>query len=111
MNPRPSKEQENNLQDGKGRARSAAMNATEDNHAPVELTAGSSESSLPSFGKLDPVFERHRKYDLIAAQRAARGGDVTDRFGPVDATAVSAASLLTSELSTPWSHMLRGQKW
>ncbi|CAM9125110.1 unnamed protein product [Scytosiphon promiscuus] len=60
---------------------------------------------------LDPVFHRHRKYDLIAEERAAEGSQVTGRFGPVHGDSVLAASLLTSELSTPWSHVLRGQKW
>ncbi|CAM9707785.1 unnamed protein product [Hapterophycus canaliculatus] len=60
---------------------------------------------------LDPVFDRHRKYDLIAEERAAEGSQVTGRFGPVHGDSVLAASLLTSELSTPWSHVLRGQKW
>lgn len=62
-------------------------------------------------GKLDSVFERHRKYDMIAAERAKTGGDITGRFGAVNGASIMAASLLTSELSTPWSHVLRGQKW
>lgn len=66
---------------------------------------------LSQFKTLDPVFQPHHKYDLIAQERAARGGEVTGRFGPVDGSSVLAASLLTSELSTPWSHVLRGQKW
>lgn len=68
-------------------------------------------SSPPRFKRLDPVFEPHRKFDLMAAEQSARGGDVTGRFGPVDGPSVLAASLVTSELSSPWSHVLRGQKW
>lgn len=66
---------------------------------------------LPRFRVLDPVFEKHHKYDLVAQERAAQGGEVTGRFGPVHGSSVLAASQLTSELSTPWSHVLRGQKW
>lgn len=60
---------------------------------------------------LDPAFDKHRKYDLMAHLRAEEGKEVTGRFGPVDGNSVLAASLLTSNLSVPWSHELRGQKW
>ncbi|CAM9726872.1 unnamed protein product [Laminaria digitata] len=70
-----------------------------------------SDPKLPSFRALDPSFDRHHKYDVIAHDRAASGGEITGRFGPVRGSSVVAASLLTSELSTPWSHVLRGQKW
>lgn len=82
----------------------------------IEQACAERKSSLSTLAlqpneRLDPAFERHRKFDLIAAERAVQGRDVTGRFGPVDGTSVVAASLLTSELSTPWSHVLRGQKW
>lgn len=75
------------------------------------LPSPSSTSKLPQFNALDPAFDRHHKYDLMADERAARGGEITGRFGSVKGSSVVAASLLTSELSTPWSHVLRGQKW
>ncbi|CAM9408489.1 unnamed protein product [Ectocarpus fasciculatus] len=75
------------------------------------LPAPSSAAKTPRFRSLDPVFDRHHKYDLVAEERAAEGMVVTGRFGPVQGPSVLAASLLTSELSTPWSHVLRGQKW
>lgn len=71
----------------------------------------STTPKLPRFRVLDPVFDKHHKYDMVAEERAAQGGEVTGRFGPVHGSSVLAASLLTSELSTPWSHVLRGQKW
>lgn len=73
--------------------------------------APSSAAKPPRFRSLDPVFDRHHKYDLVADERAAEGMMVTGRFGPIQGPSVLAASLLTSELSTPWSHVLRGQKW
>ncbi|CAM9519446.1 unnamed protein product [Ectocarpus sp. 8 AP-2014] len=73
--------------------------------------APSSTAKPPRFRSLDPVFDRHHKYDLVADERAAEGMMVTGRFGPIQGPSVLAASLLTSELSTPWSHVLRGQKW
>ncbi|CAM9177655.1 unnamed protein product [Ectocarpus sp. 12 AP-2014] len=73
--------------------------------------APSSAAKPPRFRSLDPVFDRHHKYDLVAEERAAEGMMVTGRFGPVQGPSVLAASLLTSELSTPWSHVLRGQNW
>lgn len=75
------------------------------------MRAASPTPRLPQFKSLDPVFDRHHKYDLIAEERAARGQAITGRFGPMKGSSVLAASLLTSELSTPWSHVLRGQKW
>lgn len=75
------------------------------------LPSRSSTPKLRQFKQLDPVFNRHHRYDLIAEEQAARGGEITGRFGPVVGSSVVAASLLTSELSTPWSHVLRGQKW
>lgn len=78
---------------------------------PSSSSARSTTPKLPRFRVLDPVFDRHHKYDLVAEERAAQGGQVTGRFGPVHGSSVLAASLLTSELSTPWSHVLRGQKW
>lgn len=68
-------------------------------------------SPSPSIPRLDPVFSKHHKYDLVAHTRGACGAEITGRFGPVNEDSVMAASLLTSELSTPWSHVLRGQKW
>lgn len=80
--------------------------------APTQrLPPSSPNPKLPSFRALDPTFDRHHKYDLIAHDRAASGGEITGRFGPVRGSSVVAASLLTSELSTPWSHVLRGQRW
>lgn len=70
-------------------------------------------SSTHRFGRhidLDPAFDRHHRYDLIAHLRAEEGKEVTGRFGPVNANSVMAASSLTSKLSLPWSHKLRGQK-
>ena len=66
---------------------------------------------LPQQSDLDPVFSKHRKYDLIAHRREAQGREVTGRFGSVNLDSVMAGSQLNSELSTPWSHVLRGQKW
>lgn len=78
---------------------------------PPTSSSAPSATRLPRVHALDPVFDRHHKYDLIAEERAAQGGEVTGRFGKVQGSSVLAASLLTSELSTPWSHVLRGQKW
>lgn len=78
---------------------------------PPSSSSAPSASRLPRVHALDPVFDRHHKYDLIAEERAAQGGEVTGRFGKVHGSSVLAASQLTSELSTPWSHVLRGQKW
>lgn len=77
----------------------------------LRLPPSSPNPKLPGFRALDPSFDRHHKYDLIAHDRAASGGEITGRFGPVRGSSVVAASLLTSELSTPWSHVLRGQRW
>ena len=79
--------------------------------APTLRSPSTPNPKLPSFRALDPSFDRHHKYDLIADERAASGGEITGRFGPVRGSSVVAASLLTSELSTPWSHVLRGQRW
>lgn len=80
--------------------------------SPALLLPSPSCSKPPTCrGALDPSFDRHHKYDLIAHDRAASGGEITGRFGPVRGSSVVAASLLTSELSTPWSHVLRGQRW
>lgn len=78
---------------------------------PPSSSLAPSATKLPRVHALDPVFDRHHKYDLIAQERAAQGGEVTGRFGEVHGSSVLAASQLTSELSTPWSHVLRGQKW
>lgn len=78
---------------------------------PTRSSARSATSRLSPVRALDPVFDRHHKYDLIAEETAAQGGEVTGRFGKVHGSSVLAASQLTSELSTPWSHVLRGQKW
>ncbi|CAM9278676.1 unnamed protein product [Discosporangium mesarthrocarpum] len=67
-----------------------------------------SQRLLPKYMPLDPVFDPHRKFDLLAATST---GPITNRYGPVDSASVLSASHLTSELSTPWSHVLRGQKY
>ncbi len=103
--------------------RSAKSSARESRLRPPALLLGNRTPPPPSSSArlgthhplrpraLDPVFDRHHKYDLIAEEQAAKGGEVTGRFGEIHGSSVMAANLLTSELSTPWSHVLRGQKW
>lgn len=103
--------------------RSAKSSARENRLRPPALLLGNRTPPPPSSSArlgthhpprpraLDPVFGRHHKYDLIAEEKAAKGGEVTGRFGEIHGSSVMAANLLTSELSTPWSHVLRGQKW
>jgi len=103
--------------------RSASSSARENRLRPPALLLGHRTLPPPSSSArpgthhpsrpraLDPVFDRHHKYDLIAEEQAAKGGEVTGRYGEIHGSSVMAANLLTSELSTPWSHVLRGQKW
>ncbi|CAM9355215.1 unnamed protein product [Choristocarpus tenellus] len=74
----------------------------------VANSTARSSQILPQFQRLDNSFEKHHKYDIRASTSI---GPITGRYGPIDSASIISNSQLTAELSTPWSHILRGRKY